>query len=112
MCHSDLRDGILSEGQILNQNIQTSILLVQKLSDPPTSTETDRQVTERGREGETGQRGQRERETDSQTDNDNKNISDEDDGCDEEIPDVVCAKRNLELSEHLSRFLNSSSELL
>lgn len=34
--HSDLRDCVLSEGQILDQNIQTSILLIQKLPDPPT----------------------------------------------------------------------------
>lgn len=31
---------------------------------------------------------------------------------DKNLPDVVCAKRNLEFSERLSRLLDSSSELL
>lgn len=31
---------------------------------------------------------------------------------DRQVPNVVCTKRNLELSERLSRLLNSSPELL
>lgn len=85
---SHLRDGVLSEGQILNQNIQPAILLIKKLPDPPTEKES--QVRE--------------------TDNNVLTIinimvqaasrsirwySDR------QVPDVVCAKRNLEFSEHL-----------
>lgn len=39
---SNVRDSILCERQILNQNVQTSIFLIQKLSDPPTERQKNK----------------------------------------------------------------------